>query len=277
MPIAIQEDMLPGRTLLERLQNARALGIQGVEYWADDLTERIWEIAEAIDKTGVVAAGVNLSQRCGYLSPDMAEREAAINRMRQAMANAQDLQAPQVIFVPHTRAASAMPDLTPHRSAVELESEMMTWLLRTVSDLAYALDVTLYIQPANRYETHFLCTLDQAARFCQIIKDHPHVRLAPDTFHMALEEPNIYEALTTHQARIGYVHLADSNRRLPGQGLLDWSRLALGLRALGEPAWLTLTCGTPGQNQAEASGIYRQLPAALEHLAQQGLHTPPNA
>ena len=51
------------------------------------LTERVPEIASAIEQTGIRAAAVNLGRRDGYLSPDLHERERAISEMRQAMSN----------------------------------------------------------------------------------------------------------------------------------------------------------------------------------------------
>ena len=54
------------------------------------------------------------------------------------MADAVDLEAEYVSFVPHF-GATAMPDLTPYQTPLDLEKEMMIWLLRTVSDLAYAM------------------------------------------------------------------------------------------------------------------------------------------
>ena len=56
MRLAIQEDMLPGETPLEKCQQAQALGINGIEYWGAGLTARVPEIVAAIKQTGVAAA-----------------------------------------------------------------------------------------------------------------------------------------------------------------------------------------------------------------------------
>lgn len=263
--IAIQEDMLPGRSVRERLENAHRLGLDGVEFWAEGLTPRVPEIAQALADTGLAAAAVNLGRSDGYLSPLLAEREAAIGRMRQAMADAVDLAAEHVIFVP-LWGPPRMPDLTPYRAPVELEGEMMVWLLRTVSDLAYALGVNLHMQPVNRYESYFMNRLEQAAAFRTKIKKHPHILVAPNLFHMALEEDDLLAALRSHHKHTGYLHLADHNRRLPGQGLIDFRALLSLLRELAYTGWLTLECGRPGHNAASALACYRDLPAALALL-----------
>ena len=50
--LAIQEDMLPGRTLDERIANAAQMGLDGVEFLARDLDERLPVIATALEENG---------------------------------------------------------------------------------------------------------------------------------------------------------------------------------------------------------------------------------
>ncbi len=270
MQFAIQEDMLPGRSVIEKLQNARMIGFEGVEFWALGLTERVPEIAAAIQETGIQAAAVNLGRRDGYLSPELHERERAISEMRQAMTDAVDIGARHVIFVPHF-GGPRMPDLTPYRSPIELESEMMVWLLRTVSDLAYAMGVELDMLPINHYETYFMNRIEQAALFRRKIKDHAYVKIAAGMFHMVLEEVDIVQTLRTHGKHIGYIHLADSNCRLPGQGMMDFSAAAAALREIGYDGWLTFSCGDPGNNHMRAASFMAELPASLALVKQAGL------
>lgn len=266
MRIAIQEGMLPGRGTQEKLKNARDLGFHGVEFAAEGLTARVQSIVEALQATGVAAAAVNLGRRNGYLSPELSERESAIGVMRQAMADAVDIGAAHVVFTPHF-GGPRMPDLTPYRAPVELESEMMIWLLRTVSDLAYAIGVELDMLPVNRYESYFMNRLEQAAFFRRKIKDHAHVKAAVNLFHMALEEENLDAALRSHGKHVGYIQLADSNGRLPGQGLLDWVGIAAALGEFGYDGWLTYTAHRPTGRASPGN----DLPASLAVIRKAGL------
>lgn len=270
MPLAIQDHLLPGRTFQQRFEAAQQLGFAGVEVQGHTLNEHLLDIAQAVDATGLPIAAVNISQQAGYLSPHLAERETAIGRMRQAMANAVDLRAEHVVFVPHI-GTSQMPDLTPYRSAEEIDAEMMIWLLRTVSDLAYALGVILHMQPKNHYETDLMNTVAQAAKFCEALKDYPYVRIAPCLFDMALEESDLIGALNTQAERIGYVHLCDSNHRLPGQGLLDFAAIADALRTNDYNGWLTITARLAGDPDKAPFQIYDDLPDALALLREVGL------
>lgn len=269
MKFAIQEDMLPGRTLRTRLQNARALGFDGVEFWSEGLSARVPEVAEALADSGLSAAAVNMGRVDGFLYPDARQRDHAVSNMRQAMADALDIGAAGVTFVPHW-GGNKQPDLTPFKTAIEIEYELMVWLLRGVSDLAYAIGVELYMQPVNRYETHFLNKVEQAINFRRQIKDHPHVKVAANLFHMALEEVHplacLRESLSAENNDIGHIYLADSNRRLPGQGLLDFDAIMQTLRDGGYQGWLTLECGAPGHNMEYANDFADKLPECLASL-----------
>ena len=260
MPLAIHEDALPGRTLLDKCRRAEELDIAGVAFDAAGLSDRAEAIAEALVATGRRAAAIHMGRYDGYLSPLPAEREAAISHLRETMACAVDLEAAHVIVVPHY-GGPRMPDLTPYRSPFELESEMLVWLLRTVSDLAYALGVELDLLPVNRYESYFLNRLEQAVAFRARIKDHPHVRVAASTAHMALEEANIVATLAEHGAHLSYVQLDDPSGRLIGGGLVDPAVIQGALAAIPYRGWVTL----------HGAGSAAELAACVEHLRALGL------
>lgn len=265
MRLAIQEDMLPGRTTLERFEQAKSLGFAGIEVWAIGLTARVPELAAAIEKTGVVVSAVNHGRQGRLLDPDRAERERALAQFRQSVVDGVDLGAAGVILVPHF-GDPTLPDLTPYKSVVQLEYEVLHNHLRTLSDYVYAIGIDLYIKPVNRYETHFLNTLADAVKVRRKIKDHPHVKLLADLFHMAMEEQDAMQALRDYVHDIGYIHIADSNRRLPGQGTLDFVALAALLNEVGYTGWVALECGHPGQNAEYAHGYMAALPAVMTML-----------
>ena len=263
--LAIQEDMLPGQTVHERLSNARHLGLDGVEFWADRLDARLPEIADALAASGMAACGVNLGQGGGWLAADFQTRQQAIDAMRQAMTGALDLEAEYVSFVPHY-GPSDLPDLTPYAAPTDLQNELMIWLLRTVSDLADALDTQLAMQPVNHYETDFMTRVKQAGRFRKKVSSHPQITIAPNLYHMALEETDLLAALHAHQDDIGVIYLADSNRRLPGHGFLPFADIGKTLKAMKYEGWLVLECGQPGSNQDQAFQYYDQLPDCRRFL-----------
>lgn len=268
MKIALQEDMLPGRSMLEKFENAKQLGVDGIEFWGRGLAQKVNDIVDAMEKTGIVAASVNHGRQGRFLDPHPAEREQAVAELRSSITCASDIGAKGVIFVPHFF-GPLLPDLSPFMSAEQLEAEVLLSQLRTLEDFAAAMDVELYVEPINRYETHFLNRLEQAAAITRK-RNHPNLKIVADLFHMALEEDSIPQAIRDHAADIGHVHLADSNRRLPGQGMTDFAAAAAALNEIGYDGWAAFEPGDPGDNAKNAERYMRELPESLALLKSAG-------
>ena len=96
--------------------------------------------------------------------------------------------------------------------------------LRSLAAAASAQGVGLLLEPINRYETRVFNTVDGAAQFVAAEK-LSNVKVLADTYHMNIEEVDITETVRTHLNQIGYIHVADSNRRFPGAGHVDFAAL----------------------------------------------------
>lgn len=268
MKIAIQEDMLPGASLTEKFANAQRLGADGIEVWGRDIEANAEAIAEAMQASGLPVATINHGRQGSLLSPDPAERDVALAELRASICTAADLGAQGVIFVPHF-GDHGLPDLSPWKTPYELQMELLNEHMRTLEDFAYALGVELYVEPINRYETRFLNRLEQAAELSRR-RNHANVKIVADLFHMALDEADIAEAISAHGDQIGHVHLADSNRRLPGQGRTDFAAAAAALKAAGYDGWAAFECGSPSRNAANAAHYMQTLPDSIALLRAAG-------
>lgn len=245
MKIAIQESALPGETVLQKLQNAQKIGIRGVEFAAEGLHQRIDEILGAREATGVQAAAVDAGAT-HLLHPDFNQRDKAIVTLRTAMTDALDIGADGVVFIPHYSTSAVLPDLRPYKSAVEMEGELLVAQLRaTLTDLAYALGSQLYMLAVSKQRAHLINTLYQANVIRDKIDNHPHVTLAAEICDMQSEEEDPAGALAEFASQIGYVHVADSRHRLPGQGDVDFKVLISTLKSAGYDGWLTITSKVP--------------------------------
>ncbi len=262
--VAVQEDMLPGPTLEDRFAQAIDLAIQGIEFWSASLPEQADEI-ERLNGTGdVVASTVNHGRRSRFLDPDPAERSRALAELREAIALAGQIGAAGVVYVPHFF-GPLLPDLQPYRSAVELERELLAAQIEQLLPEVERAGIQLWVEPVNRYETHLLVRLEQAASIVALF-NHPQLKIVADLFHMALDEPDIPAAIRAQREHIGHVHLADSNRRLPGQGTTDFSSVLEALRSIDYGGWMAFECGEPGDNLPGAQAYLEELPASLAHL-----------
>ncbi len=263
--LAIQEDMLPGSSLADRFAQAADLGVQGIEFWSETLPGQAKEIEALSGKNGVVAASINNGRRSRFLDPDPAERANALAELSEAIQIAGRIGAAGVVFVPHFF-DPLLPDLSPWMSPVELERGLLQAQLRGLAELAEQAGVQLWVEPVNRYETHLLNRLEQAAGLIEPL-GHPNLGIVADVFHMALDEADPAQAIRQYAGAVGHVHLADSNRRLPGQGTTDFAAILAALREIDYQGWLSYECGEPGQNQVRAEQYFRELPASLKLFA----------
>jgi len=111
-------------------------------------------------------------------------------------------------------------------------------VLRECANRASNYGVTLLIEPINRYETNFINSFKDALTFLEDI-NNPSVKLLLDTFHMNIEEADMFETVLKAGPRLGYIHIADNNRFAPGQGSIDFVRLIRILRFIGYSGYLS--------------------------------------
>ena len=259
--VAIQEDMLPGPTLEDRFVQAADLGLQGIEFWSEHLPGQAAEIERLNGHGAVVASSINNGRRSRFLDPEPEERARAMAELSEAIELAGRIGAKGVVYVPHFF-DPLLPDLSPYKTAIELERALLRSQLEILAEAADEAMVQLWIEPVYREETHLLNRLEQAASLIDP-PGHDRLGIVADLFHMAHEEPDIPAAILENRALIGHVHLADSNRKLPGQGSTAFGPILEALREIDYGGWLALECDAPGQNQPRASQYSADLPDSL--------------
>jgi sugar phosphate isomerase/epimerase len=112
----------------------------------------------------------------------------------------------------------------------------MTWELCTY---AATRRVTLLLEPANRYELDFVNNLQEGAALLEKV-GLENLKLMPDLFHMNIEDVTIAGELARYKDHVAYVHFADSNRRAPGQGHIDFQEVLDTLKRMGYDGWIAV-------------------------------------
>lgn len=132
-------------------------------------------------------------------------------------------------------------------------------------------DVTIAIEPLNRFETFFLNTAGDAAALCDAI-GHPNVGVLFDTFHANIEEKNIAAGYRTVGRHLKHVHTCENDRGTPGSGHVEWDSVFAALRELSYDGWLTIeSFGFALGEISAAASIWRDIEASPESIAFDGV------
>lgn len=119
------------------------------------------------------------------------------------------------------------------------ELDKICRLIEQVSKEARRLNMRLGLEPCNRYETHLLNTAKQTAELIER-SGASNAFIHLDTYHMNIEEVSMEQGFVDAGEFLGYVHLSESNRGVPGRGTIDWSETFGALRKTGFDGTLTL-------------------------------------
>ncbi len=123
--------------------------------------------------------------------------------------------------------------------ATDAERDAICRLVDRAARTARDLNMGFGIEPCNRYETHLLNTARQGVEIIERVgADNVFIHL--DTYHMNIEEVSMAEGFADAGEHLGYVHLSESNRGVPGRGTIDWVDAFKGLKEVGYDGTLSL-------------------------------------
>jgi D-psicose/D-tagatose/L-ribulose 3-epimerase len=148
------------------------------------------------------------------------------------------------------------------------------WLVEGLSEVvlfAKSCDVTILIEPVNRYETYLLNTAAQAQVVVNSI-GQPNVGLLLDTYHMNIEEQGIAATIRRHAKSLRHLHLNESDRGTLGRGNIEWVSLFAVLKEIGYAGVGSIeSFGASSPELGITTAIWRELFPSPDELARQGL------
>jgi D-psicose/D-tagatose/L-ribulose 3-epimerase len=104
--------------------------------------------------------------------------------------------------------------------------------VRELSENGAKSGIPIGLEIVNRYESNLLNTAVQAMDYIEEVgSDNLYVHL--DSYHMNIEEKDMFQAVLTCGDRLGYVHIGESHRGYLGTGTVDFDGLFRGLSHIG--------------------------------------------
>ncbi|GHD44470.1 sugar phosphate isomerase/epimerase [Mycetocola manganoxydans] len=133
--------------------------------------------------------------------------------------------------------------------------------LGRLASRAEGLGIHLSLEVVNRYETNVMNTGRQALDFLDEIGSS-NVSVHLDTYHMNIEESDLYTPVLDVGERLGYVHIGESHRGYLGSGTVDFGSFFRGLGRLGYDGpvvFESFSSAVVNEDLSRMLGIWRNL------------------
>ena len=133
-------------------------------------------------------------------------------------------------------------------------------------------DLIIAVEAVNRFETHLINTAEQGVSYCKRVGTS-NMKVHLDCFHMNIEETSFPAAVELcGKQYLGYVHVNESNRGIPGTGLVQWRDFFKALKKVGYYGPLVIESFDPNfEELSKNCAIWRRFTDTGEELAVRGL------
>ncbi len=236
MKIAAQESLAPGDTISQRLAQLASFGFEAVELHSEAV-DALSEVQAALADSSLEALSM-CGRREHDLVADAYTQRRRVQVVERLLEGCAELGVKAFVSVP---VRGPLPD------TMQAQDQLDAYVrgLELLAPRAEATGVTITVEPLIRYETHLINSLADAVAVAKRV-DSPAIRVMADFFHMNTEEDDIPDSIQTTGDWIAHVHLADSNRRQPGTGHIDFVAGFRALHAAGYEGALALECRLRG-------------------------------
>jgi D-psicose/D-tagatose/L-ribulose 3-epimerase len=221
------------RPVLEMLVDAGYDGIEVPIFALDPAPYQV--LGNQLRELGLAALALTAPVPDAHpVSADPMQRQSARERNLRALECAAAVGATLIAGPLH-----ASPTVFTEMAPTQQERDWAASGLREIAEAADALGIDLAIESLNHFEQYLTTTAAETAALCRTV-DHPRCRMLYDTFHAHMEEKDIAEAIADASDMIGYVHLSESDRSIPGTAQVDWRTTFRTLRRSGYGGWFTI-------------------------------------
>jgi len=253
--------------LVPVVDSLREIGYDGVEIPVFDLDLAKWKVwAHRLDDVGLArTANHVIAAEFDPVSPDPAVQRRAFEHMQRVVDCCVEVGA-TVLAGPHQIALGVFSGAGP----TDAEWARSVDHIRRVAEYAAPSGLVLTEEVVNRFELYLLNTMAEAIRFVDEV-NQPNCLIHLDTFHANIEEKRPGDSIRSAAKRIGYVHISENDRGVPGSGHVAWDATFAALNAVGYDGWLTVeSFGNALPNLAAATKIWRPLFDSPDQVAREG-------
>lgn len=230
------------------------------EYWTDDSLPILDEIRELgggmveipvgddmqftprLTRQHAERLGLELSIGPGLLWPlecDISSDDPDERQMGLAWHKRQADVASELGAVAYTGALYGHPGVVKRRVPPAAEYERIAESLNALAEYASRRGVLIALEPMSHFRTHVANTPEQIMRLIGMA-GHTNLHVVLDTYHLVTEVRDFAEAIRTASDRLWGLHACESDRGLPGGGLVPWEAVFSAVREIQFDGYLLL-------------------------------------
>jgi len=223
----------------QKVALASRFGYDAIElHWANPAHIPLAKIAAACStyQMGISAFATGrayVQEGLSLIHEDSGNRAAAIKRLEDYVDTAAPYEATVIIGCIRGNLISE-----DHR---ESSLKMLADSTRIIAEYALERNVGIVFEAINRFENNYLNTAEETAAF---IRENslPNTKILLDTFHMNIEDADLSKAILDCGDLLGYIHIADSNRRYAGAGHIDLKEILNALKTVNYQGYISAEC-----------------------------------
>jgi len=220
--------------LEEAFSAAKELGFDGIEISVADPEEiSLSKVKDLVDNYQIgisaVATGV-AAVRDGliFASPDKFIRKAAIQRIKN-----------HIDFASHFKAVVVVGLIKGWVIGNYSQSEdYITECLKECNEYAKEKNIDIALEPINRFQEDFFHSILDCKEYLDKIQ-LSNVKMMIDTFHMNIEDADMWENIRQAKDYIIHVHYSDSNRLAPGMGHFNFVKMTEVLKEINYSGYIS--------------------------------------
>jgi sugar phosphate isomerase/epimerase len=240
MRFACLNQVDPGADLAAQCAAIAEAGCQGVEtlvFPHNDLASWQATLRRATSDAGIEVAAVILGGLALFRPGQEAWLAEAIHAVGELGAGA--------LLTPEYRPQDPLPLFPPYPLPSPAEMEQVAQAMAVVNGAATLYQVPIFLEPLTPFEGRFWRNVTSVQQLCEALAN-PWIGLALDFHNMNITETNLVATILKANKWVRHVHLADNNRRLPGQGHIDFRAGFAALLAIGYDGWYSFECAVEG-------------------------------
>ncbi len=205
------------------IPRAKALGLDALEISnGDDVVFTPSLMRRAAEDAGmmlVLSPGGAWPMECDISADDPGEQRKGLEWHRRAMSLAAEIGA-----VAYAGAIYGHPGRVLRRRPPPEEYARAAENLHALADYGARLGVKLVLEPMSHFRTHMVNTPEQLMTLIRLA-DHANIGALLDTYHLVTEVRDYGAAVRTVASRLWGIHACESDRGVPGGGLVPWRSL----------------------------------------------------